>query len=87
MKVVAFKAFYHRRIVMQVVIGGSGRDFVAYIGVLMDERVSHSPYEPIEAGGQGLEIPEGTRMTYSDAKANFGYVIEKLEEQGMYWRN
>ena len=86
MKVLGFKAFYSARIVMQVVEGGSGRDFAAYIGVL-DRPVSHRPYEPIEAGGEGQLVAEADRISYADAKANFGGLIESLEAKGYRWRN
>lgn len=85
-KVLGFKAFYTARIVMQVVKGGSGRDFAAYIGVL-DGDVYHRPYETLASGGGGLQIPHPAKMSYADAKSNFGRLFDELEAQGFQWRD
>lgn len=87
MKVLGFKAFYHARIVMQILEGYSGQDFSAYVGIILDGPVSHTPYETVESGGGGQEIPNAVKMSYADAKANFGRLIGELKAQGYYWRD
>lgn len=86
MKVLGFKAFYHHRIVMQVQEGFGGQDFAAYVGVIMDDAVSHRQYEPVEAGGHGVNIPNAVKMSYADTRVNFGHLVDKLEAQGKHWR-
>lgn len=85
MKVVAFKTFGLNRIGMQVVLGGSGRDFAAYVGILPED-ADHSTYEPTEALGEGKLIPQAGKMTYAEVKCHFGRVVENLEHAGTNWR-
>lgn len=84
--VLAFRAFYTRQIGLQVISGGSGRDFALYIGVLPPD-VRHADYEQESAMGKGMEIPEGEKMSYTDAKAVWGGIIERFERQGLLYRN
>lgn len=84
--ILGFKMFYHARIIMQVVMGGSGRDFAAYIGVL-DGDVYHRPYETRASGGGGFPMPHPTKMSYADAKYNFGQLFDELEAKGFQWRD
>lgn len=86
MKVANFKAYYHRRIVMQVCIGHGGRDFAAYIGIIMDDAVLHTQYDPVESGGGGKEIPNMEKMSYVDGVHHFPHTVKQLESQGLCWR-
>lgn len=85
MEVYTFRAFYNRRIGMQLVLGYNN-DFVGYIGVIMDDVVSHRPYESIASGGGGQILPEADKMSYKDTVAQFGAAVEALERKGFRWR-
>lgn len=85
MEIIAFKPFYSARIGMQVAKGFSGNDFAAYVGVI-DGDVRHADFEPTVSGGKGQMVPGATKMSYADAKAQFGGVIEGLERKGLRWR-
>ena len=59
----------------------------AYVSPLLEDEVEHVRYEPEECGGQGLQMPHAAKLSYADAKAQFGRTIEELEAQGLHWRN
>lgn len=67
----------HRKFLVGLFVGGSGRDFAAYGNIVAGERHDE------EALGVNSS---GAKTTYKVALALFPNAIRKLEDSGLAWR-